>query len=387
MLNKKTKGYTLIEIILVLSIISLISAGIYIQYVKKFTASKVKEQISYIENISDALQEIYITNNNYSTLSTANGVIWGAVPDKLKNGTEINNVFGGKIMLNPSPTLIDGNSAYSIILDRIPTNACIGLATSDYGQTIPEVYINNNSVKTSGTHFNANNIISLTLACQNNNNIVEFRGSIPLLSSATSPSSTPIINKVDPFYIPTVGSAVTSPAPSCTGGATWTGSFCSCSNGQVWVGTVCEAVDSTFRSCQFGKSWSMTTKSCEITPATKANTMHYSSSSPTVAPILVPGSAIAPTPVYVAGRYLPSEPKTIETTPININVQVSNAEQGAEICSSLGGNWDGLKCNVCPSPLEIVKNKDGQTLTIMPIPHSVKSSWNGYRCVTPNSGW
>jgi prepilin-type N-terminal cleavage/methylation domain-containing protein len=381
--NKKNKGYTLIEVLIVMGLILLVTVGIYQYYAKKMSIENTQLQVTYLEKMHRSLNDLYLTSDvtmpgSFLTLNNTNAITWGVVPMELQlSPTTIKNTFGGNINIFPSPAPILGQFGFAINLDRLTTKDCTNLALSDYAKKIPQVLINGVDAKTPGSIFTPANIATVTGACAvGNNNAVEFR-SYPIAGIGQLPLGLPPPLTPSIYSVPTLGDVVTSApgAPaSCTGGSAWNGGFCGCPAGNIWTGNACQVVDSSPQSCQYGKGWN------GVACVVLANQVAPIPPAPN--PIQAPSPAI--TPIYTGGRYVPVSP----TTPIP-PVQLTAA---ATACTGAGGNWDGRVCNSCPDAANATatfQKSDGTPGTQTPIganAHAVKLTWNGYRCVAP-AGW
>lgn len=74
--NKKGKGFTLIEMLIVISILGIVAAiavPSYGDYVKK---SRRKEAQTDLMNISNAMERFFTVNNTYATASLGSGGIY-----------------------------------------------------------------------------------------------------------------------------------------------------------------------------------------------------------------------------------------------------------------------------------------------------------------------
>lgn len=375
--NHKTKGFTLLELLLIVSLITILITAIYIYYDKKRTDANVTLQLVYLENIQKGLDEVFRTSTDFSILNSTQAITWKIIPDPLiKNPNTIINLFGGSIDLGPSPAPISTFNGYYIKLNNLNQKECSKLALNDYASKIPQVLINGTNVKTIGQTFSSIDIPTVTANCaSSSNNTIEFRGYPYNTNIVVTPSTAPVIPK-QTDSIPAIGNNV-SGTPTCTGGSSWNNSFCGCPAGNIWSGNSCIALNSTPSSCQPGWAWNG--NACANLPATDPSVLHYASPPTGYNPTLS-GSIVSKTAAYGGGRYLP-------TTPVP-PIQVINPQPTQQNCTSLGGVWDGRICNICPNAATaVVKNSAGVTVALSPAPHIAKSAIDGYRCVTPVAGW
>lgn len=389
MKNSKIKqaGFTLIELILVVGLISLITSGLYITYNKKRMDANVTLQSEYLERIEKHLDSLFINSNDFSTINNTFANNFVSVPTELKTGaTTFKNLLGGDMNFIYVPKATLGFDGYTIQLTKLSSEACTKIATSKFGYNVPLVRVNNNPMKTISTQFTGVNIANITTACSTtNNNTVDFSSFPNNLTNLADPNTATSRQNNN---IPAVGDIVTSSTPACTGGSTWNNNACACPVGKIWTGTTCENVNTTFRSCIPGTGWDGS--ACSPLPATKSTFLRYSTppvgANPTSISPTVAGSVSAPAAGYVdlvgTRRYLPSVP----TPPISMYVQTP--QQTDVNCSASGGHWDGRVCNYCSdATTTVIKDSANNTVTPTPAIKSVKSTWDGYRCVTPSTGW
>ena len=130
-------GRSMIEMLGVLAIIGVLSVGGIAGYSKamnKFKTNKVADNVSMIvANI----KTLYAQQKTYGTLTNADAISLGVVPDELiKNraaGT-LKNSFNGEVDIHSSESTTGGdNKAFVIFFGGLSKEACITLATNDWG--------------------------------------------------------------------------------------------------------------------------------------------------------------------------------------------------------------------------------------------------------------
>lgn len=378
---KKTKGFSLVELLIIVGLISIIILGVYTAYKKKNTSANITLQLQYLTSMTEKINSAFFASSDFLLLNNTYAISLNAVPEPLKvNAITIRNLFTGNINLFPAPTPILGNNSYTVQLTNLNTEICSKLVLSDFGTKIPAVSINGNPVKTNGTDFTPANIVAVTSACASTtNNTVEF-STFPFISTTLSAISTlPSIPKAS-NTIPTVGNVVTSSLGICTGGSVANGSYCACPAGQIWTGKTCTTVNIGPQSCQFGTGWDGTT--CAPLPATKPTMMRYGTPpigvDPTTLAPTIAGAVSSPVAAFAGTRYVQSLPVP--------SVQELNPQPTQANCAASGGNWDGRVCNYCPKAITtIVKDSNGAIVPLNPAPQNQNSTWDGYRCVTPTT--
>lgn len=384
--RKQQQGFTLIELILIVGLISLITAGIYISYNKKSMEANIKSQSQSLEIIESGLNSVYVNTNNYATLNNTLVESLGVVPSELRISAGVfKNLLGGGMNFIYVPQATLGFNGYTIQLNQLNSETCGKIATSEFANKAPLVRVNNTPVKSVNSSITAANVTTITAACAagGNNNVVDFSSFPSNATNLAIPSSLPVIPKQSNSIAP-VGNIVTSGPAACTGGSTWNinNSFCACPAGQIWTGSACVTVDTNAASCKPGFGWNGT--ACAALPATAPTFVRYGTppagvNPTTIVPTIV-GSVTAPNAATAGNRYLPSLPVP--------SVDVKTAHPTASNCVANGGNWDGRICNFCPDIIgTVVKDSANNIVPLTPAPKNIKSTWDGFRCVTPTSGW
>jgi Flp pilus assembly pilin Flp len=322
-IQNNKKGFTLIELILILGLITLAIIAIYTVYNKKRTETLVKNQAIYLAQLSQGINGAFSSTTNFTLLTPANVIATRVVPTPMvESPTIIRNLFGGTVSFsgtNGTPPI------FTITLDTVPKEACALLATTGFADNSRQVTINGTAIKTAGAVINSNSVGTAVSLCVNNQNTLDFTNFINQPSEIEAVDASSNRAKEDPFYIATPGITAISPAVSCVGGTSWNGSFCGCAAGSEWDGHTCVAYNSKPGACPIGQGWNGS--AC------------------------VTHSVSGPGGTYLGGRNLPNLGYTA--------AQVQKTNPGAA-CYAAGGYYDGITCQTC---------KNG--------------AWNGFRCVTP----
>ena len=337
-INKKNQGYTLVEILLVITLIVLATLAIYSTYNKKRTEALVKNQSIYLEQIDQGLNGIFSTTNNIALLTPANVISARAVPTLLINSpTEIRNLFGGTIQFNATAGIpaVGATPAvlptYGMVLDNIPAEVCALLGNSDFGNASRQLIVNGTQVRATGTVVDSTSIAAVANRCTNPvANTVEFRNNIQQISDINYVDPALTRTKENPYYIPTTGLTVLSPSLTCTGGSSWNGSFCGCPANSGWDGSAngCVVYGSKPGFCAIGMEWNGLT--------------------------CVNHSIAGPGGIYQGGRNIPN------LSYANEQVQQSVPNMGCYAANTTPGVYNNTNCETCAN-----------------------GAWNGFRCVTP----
>ena len=135
--HNEQSGRSMIEMLGVLAIIGVLSVGGIAGYSKamnKFKTNKVADNVSMlVANI----KTLYAQQNTYNGLENKTAISMGVVPDELgTNATSgtLTNAFSGPVYIAASDsTAGDDNKAFTIVFTKLSREACITLATNDWG--------------------------------------------------------------------------------------------------------------------------------------------------------------------------------------------------------------------------------------------------------------
>ena len=129
-------GRSMVEMLGVLAIIGVLSVGGISGYSKamaKFKLTKAQDQITMLlMNIRTA----FATSPNYAGLDNTSAVSYNIVPGDMVpggSGSKINHAFGGDVTIQAETIDSGTNQYFSIQLDHLGREACIALASSDWG--------------------------------------------------------------------------------------------------------------------------------------------------------------------------------------------------------------------------------------------------------------
>lgn len=130
--RKNKKGFTLVEILLVVGFIAIASIGIYVVYAKVNSAGQANTEARNLDVIRAGIKNLYGANKNYATIK--NNVVnsAGITPDAMNRGTaSIVNTFGGTVTVKPATIGAAGavaNNGFEIVYNDVPPDVCAKLA-------------------------------------------------------------------------------------------------------------------------------------------------------------------------------------------------------------------------------------------------------------------
>lgn len=136
-------GRSMIEMLGVLAIIGVLTVGGIAGYSKAINSYRVNKTIDQVSQIASNVRTLFSGHKTYAALgSTTNAKLIGKshlFPDELISGsgdtyTVQTNVFGGNITLVVGDkSASSDNKAFIITMTGIPQEACIRIATEDWG--------------------------------------------------------------------------------------------------------------------------------------------------------------------------------------------------------------------------------------------------------------
>lgn len=164
-LQKKNKGFTLIEILLVVGFIALASAGIYTIYSKVQVSNKANAESRNLDLIRAGVKSLFASKTNFTGLDNTVVNAGRITPENMKTSaaTEIINSFGGPVTVAPIGLNGGTNNGFRITYDQVPGDICIKLASAAGAQFDVVTIGTNTPVKAFGV--NEINVVNVTTQC------------------------------------------------------------------------------------------------------------------------------------------------------------------------------------------------------------------------------
>jgi len=134
--NKRNKGFSLLEILLVLAIAASVVAAAFVVYPKAQTALTINKEAKNIAMAQAGIRSMYSSVADYSGLTTELIASADIFPeDMIREDSygmrKIVNYFGGDVIITPTSGISGkANSAYNIKYFGLQTEECIKLGTS-----------------------------------------------------------------------------------------------------------------------------------------------------------------------------------------------------------------------------------------------------------------
>ena len=141
-MNKTNEnGRSMIEMLGVLAIIGVLSVGGIAGYSKAMMQFKINKSINQVSEIVANVRTLYAQQKTCEGLNISTALSMGAIPDDLSTivsgSYSVSNIFGGYIDVNCVWARYDKPDTYtksfSIVFQGMPKNACVALATKDWG--------------------------------------------------------------------------------------------------------------------------------------------------------------------------------------------------------------------------------------------------------------
>lgn len=117
----KAKGFSLIEILLVIGIIAVLAIAAFIIFPQVQASSRANTEQSNIMTIAAGVKNLF--NGRYAGLTNTVAIQGNIVPASMVSGSTINSSWGTAVQLAPgSPTTM-----FTITYNNIPTEVCLKL--------------------------------------------------------------------------------------------------------------------------------------------------------------------------------------------------------------------------------------------------------------------
>lgn len=129
-MKNNENGRSMVEMLGVLAIIGVLSAGGLAGYSKAMFKHKLNTTMDQITMLVTNIRTMYGTQGNYEGLTNTEASSLGVVPAVMGNGATLTNPFKGNVNIVATGT---NNESFTVAFDGLPTEACIALATADFG--------------------------------------------------------------------------------------------------------------------------------------------------------------------------------------------------------------------------------------------------------------
>lgn len=169
--HNNQRGYTIVELSIVMVVVGVIIAGISLGVVKLLASNRANDETKMLQQVVSTIQKHFANYADYSTISTSNEVKSGTFPDNLSNitaGTEANR-WGGAVTLAAS----GGNARFTLTTTNVPSYECREVIPQLDGFTYT-VSVNGSSVKAAGASTNQSSLLTACNSTTLNTIVYEF---------------------------------------------------------------------------------------------------------------------------------------------------------------------------------------------------------------------
>ena len=133
-MKNNQNGRSMVEMLGVLAIIGVLSAGGLAGYSKAMFKHKLNNTIDQITMLVTNIRTMYGTQDSYADIET-NVRSLGIIPASMGTGSTLVNPFKGTVTIAASDAAAGrDDTAFVVTYDNLPTEACIALATADWGR-------------------------------------------------------------------------------------------------------------------------------------------------------------------------------------------------------------------------------------------------------------
>ncbi|MGR7641546.1 type 4 pilus major pilin [Klebsiella aerogenes] len=180
--NKKSKkGFSLLELLLVLGIIAALVVAAFIVYPKVQASQRVQAEANNIATIQAGVKALYTSSSSFNGLTTSVGVQAKIFPDNMVSsfvatGKEVEpiNVFKGKVTLEASNTgpSATSDSSFNIVYNNVPVEECAKIVTAVAGNFYSVGVRTAGNVKAAGGNLSVSKTASQCQIGGNSNTLI-----------------------------------------------------------------------------------------------------------------------------------------------------------------------------------------------------------------------
>lgn len=142
-MKNQYKGFSLLELLLVLGIITALIVSAFIIFPKLKSSANAKAEASNLNTINAGIKELYNSQATYIGLNNTVAIQAKVVPDNIIKGGDIVTSFGGEVIID-NLTLSDGYVYYITYVD-VPPDVCINMLAGLRGG-FEQVYIERQNI-------------------------------------------------------------------------------------------------------------------------------------------------------------------------------------------------------------------------------------------------
>lgn len=162
---KLKKGFSLLELLLVMGIIAALIIAAFIIFPKIQSSQRVNAEIGNISAIDSGIKSLYSTTVDYSGINTTTLLKAKVFPDNMILNGLVYNSFKGRVNIEPS-SYSDGE--YQLTYYGVPDMECSKITSAVFNK-FRQVQVNSKVIKTKYQNITVD-IASITEMCNSNNN-------------------------------------------------------------------------------------------------------------------------------------------------------------------------------------------------------------------------
>ena len=184
--NKKSKGFTLVELMLVFAVIAGLSATVYIVYQKVNVSSRVTAEVDKIKVLYQGIDSMFASSDSFVNLGVngASALINSKVaPPSMISGTSLVNIYGGTVTVGVAnlPASSTQNKYYKIDYPGVPKSDCAKIIAG-IGLVFNQISINGTTGTSVIKAYNSTTGLdpaTTVAACDQTANTISFWGKKP----------------------------------------------------------------------------------------------------------------------------------------------------------------------------------------------------------------
>lgn len=161
-LLRKKKGFSLLELLLVMAIIAALIVAAFIIYPKISSSAKVTNDIKVLSLLDAGIKGMYRGQAAYSGLTAKALIDANIAPNDLVDDGEIYDNFGALVLIDT----YNNDSEYSIGFENVSTDACAKFV-SEAGSSFYKLVVDTTTVKDTDNNIELD-MSTLTSACRYN---------------------------------------------------------------------------------------------------------------------------------------------------------------------------------------------------------------------------
>lgn len=134
--KSEQSGRSMVEMLGVLAIIGVLSVGGIAGYSKAMAKFKLTKAMDQLTMLLANIRTTYAGMQSYNGLTTANAITYGLAPGEMVVNNGLINAFGGSVDIGAVNHNGNANMGFAVAFNGLSKEACINLATSDWGTGI-----------------------------------------------------------------------------------------------------------------------------------------------------------------------------------------------------------------------------------------------------------